>query len=161
MYAAVKQSHQGPQSSLQPGSVESSPSVPPNSQQLAEVTGQLERLRGMLLKNFPFGVNDLLQERYFVSDITSHVFSARKYKTLYLTSYPTRPPNYCCSWICKYLIYCPTRSPAECWCILQYHPTRYCLFGSLMSNEKVFIQNICISLKTWKFSTTILQVLCH
>ena len=56
-YAAVRQSHQGPQSSLEPGSVESSPSVPPNSQQLAEVTGQLERLHGTLLRNFLFGVN--------------------------------------------------------------------------------------------------------
>ena len=77
MYAAVKQILQGPQSSLQPGSVESSPSVPPNSQQLAEVTGQLERLHGTLLRNYLFGVNDLVQERYFVSDITSRVFSAR------------------------------------------------------------------------------------
>ena len=59
MYAAVKQSLRGPQSSLQPGSVESSPSVPPNSQQLAEVTGQLERLHGMLLRNFLFGMNGL------------------------------------------------------------------------------------------------------
>ena len=80
MYAAVKQSHQGPQSSLQPGSVESSPSVPPNSQQLAEVTGQLERLHGMFLRNYLFGVNDLLRERYYVSDTTSHVFSARNYE---------------------------------------------------------------------------------
>ena len=56
----MKQSHLGPQSSLQPGSVESSPSVPPNSQQLAEVTGQLERLHGILLRNYPFGVNAML-----------------------------------------------------------------------------------------------------
>ena len=79
MYAAVKQSYLGPQSSLQSGSVESSPSVPPNSQQLAEVTGQLERLHGTLLRNYLFGMNGLLQERYFVCDITSHVFSARNY----------------------------------------------------------------------------------
>ena len=91
MFAAVKQSHKGPQSSLQPGSVESSPSVPPNSQQLAEVTGQLERLHGMLLRNYLFGMNDLLQERYFVSDITSHVFSARKYNIKHCTSLPTPP----------------------------------------------------------------------
>ena len=77
MYAAVQQSHQGPQSSLQPGSVESSPSVPPNSQQLVEVTGQLERLHSMLLRNYIFGVNGLVQERYYVSDITGHVFSVR------------------------------------------------------------------------------------
>ena len=73
MYAAVKQSHHGPQSSLQPASVESSPSVPPNSQQLAEVTGRLERLHGMFLRNYLFGVKNFLEERYFFSDITDHL----------------------------------------------------------------------------------------
>ena len=62
----MKQSHQGPQSSLQPGSVESSLSVPPNSQQLAEVTGQLERLHGTLLRNYLFGMNALSHYYYTV-----------------------------------------------------------------------------------------------
>ena len=59
-HAAVKQNLQGPQSSLQPASVESSPSVPPNSQQFPEVTGQLERLHGTFLGNFLFSMNELL-----------------------------------------------------------------------------------------------------
>ena len=70
MYAAVKQSHLGPQSSLQPGSVESSPFVPPNSQQLAEVTGQLERLHGTLLRTFLFGLYEC-----FINYCTVHAGS--------------------------------------------------------------------------------------
>ena len=53
---AEKQSYQVTQSFLQPGSVKSSPPVLPNSQQLAEVTGQLERLHGTLLMNCLFGI---------------------------------------------------------------------------------------------------------